>query len=54
LEQAPRGEPETELAVAISTNPSVLRGVAPVIVDLITIYDSDPEDVDTAVPILNE
>jgi hypothetical protein len=48
------GEPKTEPTTAISTNPSVLREVAHVIVDLIMIYDSDIEEVDTTVPILNE
>jgi hypothetical protein len=54
LERAPRGELENELVVEISTNPSILRGVALVIANLITIYDIDLEDVDIAVPILNE
>jgi hypothetical protein len=43
-----------EPTIIISINPSILREVAPFIVDLITIYDSDKEEVDTVVPILNE
>jgi hypothetical protein len=48
------GAPRTELATAISTNPLVLRGVSPFISDLIMIYDSDLEEVDTVVHIINE
>jgi hypothetical protein len=48
------GAPRTELATTMSTNPLVLRGVAPFIVDLIMIYDSDLEEVDTVVHIINE
>jgi len=34
--------------------PLILSGVAPVIVDLITIYDSDPEGIDISILIVDE
>jgi hypothetical protein len=49
-----QGNHKTEPTTEVLTTPSILSGVAPVIVDLITIYDSDPEGTDTAVLIVDE
>jgi hypothetical protein len=54
LEKISTGEPGMGISPLLSVRPATLGKVAPIITDLITIYDSDVEEIYIAVPVTNE